>query len=116
MKSIGYLLCGIVMLCLLSAGCMTTGIGDITYEESAFLIRINGAAMDEILVQILIYEVSGLHQEEEHLIIKTIELIPGDNVIKISAPLPDGNYKAHITLFSDGKRVAGRILDFHINE
>lgn len=116
MKLMAPLLIGIWLFCFLSAGCLANaGIGEITYENSAFHIPIEVNDRENILVQVLLYDVSGLHQEEVSLIIEEIPLIPGQTTMIMPAPLPEGNYKAHITLFHEGKRLAGRILDFHVD-
>lgn len=92
----------------------TGGIGEISYENSGFHIPIDLDGKEELLVQILLYDVRGLHQEEVALIIEKIPITDGQAAIIIPAPLPEGNYKAHITLFYEGQRLAGRILDFNV--
>jgi hypothetical protein len=91
------------------------GVGDISYENSGFQIPIDVREGADVLVQVMIYDVSGLHQEEMQLILERVSLSYGHTAIFIPAPLPEGSYKAHIALFQDGKRLAGRILDFRIN-
>jgi len=90
-------------------------IGAISYEDSGFVIPIDLTQGEEILVQIMLYDVSGLHQKEEQLILKRFSLRSDQYELFIPAPLPVGNYKAHITLFHDEQRLAGRILDFHVS-
>ncbi|GAA5262494.1 hypothetical protein KTGMC3_P1210 [Methanocalculus sp. MC3] len=90
------------------------GIGAISYEDSGFVIPIDLNEGADILVQIMIYDVGGLHQEEEQLILESVSISPDQFALFIPAPLPEGSYKAHITLFQNEKRLAGRILDFHV--
>ncbi len=91
------------------------GIGAISYDDSGFVIPIDLKEREDILVQIMIYDVSGLHQKEDKLILERVSIRSDQSALFIPAPLPEGSYKAHITLFHDEKRLAGRILDFHID-
>jgi len=91
------------------------GIGAISYEDSGFVIPIDLNEGEDVLVQIMIYDVSGLHQEEEQLILESFSIRYDQSTLFIPAPLPEGSYKAHITLFHDEKRLAGRILDFRVD-
>lgn len=90
------------------------GIGAIYYEESGFVIPIDLNEGEDILVQIMIYDVSGLHQEDEQLILESFSIRSDQSALFIPVSLTEGSYKAHITLFQNEKRLAGRILDFHV--
>ena len=91
------------------------GIGTISYADSGFVIPIDLKEGEDILVQIMIYDVGGLHQEEEQLILERVSIRADQSALFIPALLPEGSYKAHITLFHDEKRLAGRILDFRVH-
>ncbi|MDO8841695.1 hypothetical protein, partial [Methanocalculus sp.] len=77
MRVIAPLLIGLFLLCTLSAGCMTTGVGDIVYQGSAFEIRIDEDILpEEVTVQIIIFRIEGLYQEEELLVIERKVIAP----------------------------------------
>ena len=109
------LLFGLFLLCIFSAGCLTTGIGDIVYNGSAFEVGIEEDSLpEEVIVQIIIFRLDGLNQKEESLIVERRTIAPGDRSLLVSAPHKEGVYKAHLILFSGDKRIVGRIIDYTV--
>lgn len=115
MRVIAPLLIGLFLFCILSTGCMTTGIGDIVYRGSAFEVRIEEDILpEEVTIQINIFRIEGLYQEKELLVIERKRITPGDDILLIAAPLSEGIYKAHMIIFYESTRIAGRIIDFTV--
>ncbi|WP_343089228.1 hypothetical protein [Methanocalculus natronophilus] len=111
MRSHCFLMIGVCIACLLSAGCMTTGIDEISYEEHAFHITIDESMLpEEVIVQIIIFSMQGFHQVEEDLIIQTMSIQPGTDTLTIPHTLEEGTYKFHLFVFTEEKRIAGRIF------
>lgn len=105
-----------IISAIIAAGCVTTGIEAVVYEDSAFVFQIRDKGIPEnLMVLIIINRIDGLHQEEEETIYRPLEYVPGQDRIIIDTPLPEGAYKAHLILFQDGKRLNGYIVNFKVD-
>lgn len=115
MRLLFLLFAGLCIFFTLTSGCVTTGVLDFAYEEPAFYISIDDQVLPpDPIVQIIIYSVDGFWLEEKALIINRMEIEPGTDVLVIDALLPKGSYKAHLIVFSEERRIAGRILNFRV--
>lgn len=101
---------------IITAGCVTTGIESVIYEDSAFVFQIRDTGIpDNLMVLIIINRIDGLYQEKEETIYTPLDYIPGEDTISIDTPLPEGSYKAHLILFQDEKRLNGYIINFKVD-
>ncbi|RQD79785.1 MAG: hypothetical protein D5R96_09460 [Methanocalculus sp. MSAO_Arc2] len=115
MRLLFLLLAGLCILFTLTTGCVTTGVVDFVYEEPAFIITIDDQVLpEEFIVQISVNSIDGFRLEERVLIIKRMEIEPGTDTLVLDAHLPEGAYKAHLIVFSEERRIAGRILNFRV--
>ena len=100
---------------IITAGCITTGVETVRYEDSAFVFQIGDEGIpDNLMVLIIINRIDGLHQEKEETIYTPLKHTSGEDTVTIDTPLPDGSYKAHLILFQDGKRLNGYIVNFRV--
>ncbi|MDD1696045.1 MAG: TIGR02186 family protein [Methanoregula sp.] len=104
-----YTLC--VLLVFLS-GCISAEIGDARYENNGILVSLNSSSpMPDAFMQVTIYEVKGLQQQESLVVSSPVNLIPGENTVFFPARLEPGTYKLRIYLIHNGERKTAVIRD-----
>ena len=62
-------------------------------------------------VQVTVYQVTGLSQQKQSLVMHPVKLQTGDNDVFIPLPLQPGTYKLNIYLIQDGERKTAVIRD-----
>jgi hypothetical protein len=107
------LLCSIVLfLVLISAGCMTVGVGDVIYTGSELLVSItNTGDPSEAHIQVTVYEVKDLRQHEIAVLSSPAMLGNGPNTIAVPGQIEPGQYKLYIYVIQNGSRKTAVIRD-----
>lgn len=102
----------ILVLFLFFCGCVSSSIGDMTYTNGALATTINNPGHpSDAFVQVTVYEVNGLTQQEYTVLMEGIKLKTGDNTVKIPVTLRPGTYKLNIYLIQEGERKTAVIRD-----
>jgi hypothetical protein len=105
---------GLALLVLFSVGCgcISSSIGDVTYTSGGLVATINNPGQPaNAFVQVTIYQVTGLSQQEQSFVMYSVKLNNGDNKVHIPLMLKPGNYKLNIYLIQDGERKTAVIRD-----
>jgi hypothetical protein len=104
-----YVIC---VLLVLSSGCVSTEVGDAKYQNNGILVNVNSpSAMPDTFIQVTIYEVKGLQQQESLYVTSAVNLTKGENTVFFPAPLQPGTYKLRIYLIQNGERKTAVIRD-----
>jgi hypothetical protein len=104
-----YVFC--VLLVLLS-GCISTEVGDARYQNNGIVVNLNSSsAMQDAFMQVTIYEVKGLQQQESLVVNTPVNLVPGENTVFFPVWLEPGSYKLRIYLIHNGERKTAVIRD-----
>jgi hypothetical protein len=103
---------GFCVLFVLLSGCVSTEVGDARYQNNGILVSVNSSsAMPDAFMQVTIYEVKGLQQQESLFVTSPVNLTPGENKVFFPAPLQPGTYKLRIYLIHNGERKTAVIRD-----
>lgn len=105
---------GLVLLILFSflCGCVSSSVGTISYTNSGLQTTIENAGQPaDAFVQVTIYKVNGLSQEEYTVLMTGVKLKSGNNTVIIPVTLDPGTYKLKIYLIQDGERKTAVIRD-----
>jgi hypothetical protein len=103
-----------VILVLFSGvcGCVSSSIGDVSYTNGGLAATIsNPGQPTTAFVQVTIYQVTGLMQQEQSFLMHPVKLNTGNNNVFIPLPLKPGTYKLNIYLIQDGERKTAVIRD-----
>jgi len=101
----------LVLFCVV-CGCVSSSIGDISYKNGGLAAIINNPGQPtNAFVQVTIYQVTGLSQQEQSVVMTSVKLKSGDNNVFIPVVLKPGNYKLNIYLIQDGERKTAVIRD-----
>jgi hypothetical protein len=97
---------------LLICGCVSSNVGDISYTGSGLSATINNPGQPaDGFIQVTIYKVNGLVQQEYTVVMKGMKLESGQNTVIIPVTLESGSYKLNIYLFEKGERKSAVIRD-----
>jgi hypothetical protein len=100
-----------VLLVLLS-GCISAGIGDARYNNDGISVSLNSSGtIPDAFMQVTIYQVKDLQQQEYLVVTSPVNLKPGENTVFFPARLEPGTYKLRIYLIYDGERKTAVIRD-----
>jgi hypothetical protein len=105
---------GLALLVLFSVvcGCVSSCIGIVTYTNGGLAATINNPGEPtNAFVQVTIYQVTVLSQQEQSVVMSSVNLKSGDNNVFIPVKLKPGNYKLNIYLIQDGERKTAVIRD-----
>jgi len=97
-----------VSVLLSSAGCLGTGIGDISYANRSILVGLDqpGGPAD-VYVQATIYRITGYEQQEYAVAGVPARLGAGASSIAVPVDLVPGRYKVFVYVLGNGNRSAG---------
>jgi hypothetical protein len=103
----------LVILCfLLTVGCVTVAIIDVGYTENQISVRIeNPFPSSEATLQVTIYQIKDLHQQEIVTLWNTSTLMQGSTTIILPQHLDSGTYKIYVYLLQNGQRKTAVIHD-----
>ena len=108
------LACEIAFLALLIflCGCISSSIGEVGYANDGITASINNPnAPSDAFVQVTIYRVAGLSQQEYSVVMTSAKLNTGSNTVLIPVILTPGNYKLKMYLIQNGERKTAVIRD-----
>jgi hypothetical protein len=108
---------GLTLLVLFSfvCGCVSSSIGDVSYTNDGLAATIsNPGQPTNAFVQVTIYQVAGLSQQEQSFVMHPVKLNSGDNTVFIPLVLKPGKYKLNIYLIQDGERKTAVIRDIAV--
>jgi len=108
---------GIIVLltAVFCAGCMSTSVVDVGYSGQSIVLDIThaGEPMDAY-VQVTVYRLANLTQEQQVILGSPVSLLPGKNSLTIPARLDPGSYKLFVYIFRDGDRKTAVIRDITV--
>lgn len=105
-------LLAVVLLIILSSGCTSSEIGDVSYHDGGLSVRVtNTGDPFEGGIQVTIYEVKNLNQQELTVTGIPVSVRQGDNRFTIPVPLRPGTYKCYVYLTEHGVRKTAGIRD-----
>jgi len=107
---------GMVFCALLSAACVSTSIGEVTYSGGgvSFSVSQDGGP-SEGYVQVTVYKIQDNQQKETGVFYAPLALQRGENSAFIPVTLEPGHYKLYIYLIQNGERKAATIRDIVVN-
>jgi len=104
----------IALLVLLSSlsGCISMGIGEVSYTNDGILAKIsNPGQPSDAFVQVTVYQVNGMTQQEQTVIMTPVKLNTGNNTVLIPGTLKPGTYKLYLYLIHNNERKTAVIRD-----
>jgi hypothetical protein len=108
---------GLAILVLFSVvcGCVSSSIGTVSYTDKGIATTItNPGQPTNAFVQVTVFQVTGLSQQEQSYVMHPVRLENGDNNVFIPLMLKPGNYKLNIYLIQDGERKTAVIRDIAV--
>jgi hypothetical protein len=104
----------LLVLCMgvFLAGCTAVSIGESRYTGSGIEVHItNQGEPAETYLQVTVYEIRDLRQQEAATLNTTVRLGKGENVALVPGTLPPGSYKLYIYLIQNYDRKSAAIRD-----
>jgi len=102
----------LLVLFLFLCGCISSSIGEVGYSGDNITAGIsNPNEPSDAFVQVTIYRVTGLSQQEHSVVMTGVKLETGDNTVRIPVALAPGNYKLKMYLIQNGERKTAVIRD-----
>lgn len=93
-------------------GCVSMSVGEVSYSGEGLSVRIyNPGEPADVFVQVTIYQVKGLLQQEENVTMTPVKLESGNNTILIPGTFKPGAYKLYMYVFRNGDRETAVIRD-----
>ncbi len=112
MSSCRFLLCMLCIILVLSAGCTSLAIGDVTPTEQGIKVHVTNS--DNPLqagIQVRVFEIHDLGQQELTNTGVTVTLNQGENVVTVPVRLEPGTYKLYVYVTKNGERKTASIKD-----
>ncbi|MCK9592202.1 MAG: hypothetical protein M0Q91_09375 [Methanoregula sp.] len=101
-----------LVLFLFMCGCVSSSVGDIIYTNGSLAATINNPGQPvDAFVQVTVYQVDGLSQQEYTVVMAGVKLASGENSVRIPVTLRPGTYKLNIYLIQEGERKTAVIRD-----
>jgi hypothetical protein len=102
----------LLVLFLVLCGCISSSIGEVGYSGDNITAGIsNPNEPSDAFVQVTIYQVTGLSQQEHSVVMTGVKLETGDNTVQIPVALSPGTYKLKMYLIQNGERKTAVIRD-----
>jgi hypothetical protein len=97
---------------MILCGCVSTSIGDVSYTDGGISANIsNPEGPSDAFIQVTIYQITGLTQQEYSTVMAPAKLVTGDNTVLIPVSLGSGTYKLKMYLIQNGERKTAVIRD-----
>jgi hypothetical protein len=111
------LICSLILFAgLLFTGCITLSIGNAGYAGENITVMItNAGAPAAAHIQVTVYEIRYLLQQEYAVLGTDVMLGPGENIVSVPGHLGPGQYKLYIYLSQNGERQTAVIRDIVVN-
>ena len=99
-----------------TSGCLSTTIGEISYERGSLQLHVENAAepVEDAVLQVTIMEVDMLEQREVYSEARYIDLDAGENTYTLHVDLQPGSYKLFLTIFVGDERRTSVIRDLEV--
>jgi len=105
----------VLLACCVLPGCLSFGIADVRYDGSALSFHAsNSGEPKEAAIQVTVFRMKDLAQEEVTTEFHTIRLASGEHEYTVPLSLPPGSYKLYIYLIVDNDRKASVIRDITV--
>jgi hypothetical protein len=105
----------LLVIALLGAGCTSATVGDVKYRNGTILVPVtNTGEPGEAYVQLTVYGVRDLRQQELTWFQEPVVLRRGGNTVVVRGDLPPGSYKLYIYVVKDGERKTAVIRDIEV--
>ena len=102
----------LLVLFVFAGACISVGIGEVSYKNGGLVAVIkNTGEPADAYIQITVYQINDLHQEEFVVVSSPVRLNSGENFVSVPAQLGPGNYKLYVYLIQDGERKTAVIRD-----
>jgi hypothetical protein len=100
--------CTVIILILLGAGCTTTSIGDVAYNNNTLVVSVdNTGELTDAFVQVTVYRIKDFSQQKQTVIEVPVTFHRGQNRILIPESLLPGSYKLYVYILKpDGRQTA----------
>ena len=104
--------CTLLVLLLLGAGCTSPAIGEVSYTNGTLLVPVTSSRESvDAFVQVTVYEIADLRQQEMTFRQVPVTLRQGENKISVPLPLPPGTYKLYVYILTPDDRQTATIRD-----
>ncbi|MGD1004126.1 MAG: hypothetical protein ABR887_01745 [Methanoregulaceae archaeon] len=106
----------ICVLLVLSCGCISLAIGDVSYRNDRLSVHVtnDGDTLENAGIQVRIFEIKDLNQHELTNIVIPVSVVKGENDFTVPVNLQPGAYKLYVYLSVNGDRRAASIKDLVI--
>jgi hypothetical protein len=102
----------LLVLFVFAGACISVGIGEVSYKDGDLVAVIkNSGEPADAYIQITVYRIQDLHQQEFMVVSSPVRLNNGENAVSIPAQLGPGNYKLYVYCIQDGERKTAVIRD-----
>jgi hypothetical protein len=103
---------GVCVLLVVLSGCTSPAVGDARYHNEGISVSLNSSStMPDAFMQVTIYQVKDLQQQEFLVVTSPVNLKQGTNTVFFPARLEPGTYKLRIYLIHEGERKTAVIRD-----
>lgn len=99
---------------ILLAGCLSTSVGDVSYTNGMISISVMSPEEAEAYIQITVFRLTGLHQDEAAVFGTPVSLVKGENRITIPGQIDAGEYKLYVYVIQNGTRRTAVIRDIRV--
>lgn len=105
-------LCLLCIILVLSAGCMSLAIGDVTPTDGGVKVHVtNSGDPIQAGIQVRVFRINDLAQQELTNTGVTVTLNRGENDITVPVRLEPGSYKLYVYVTMNGERKTASIKD-----
>ena len=112
MSSCRFLVCMLCIILILSAGCTSLAIGDVTPTDQGMKVHVtNGGDPINAGIQVRIFRIHDLMQQELTNTGVTVALDHGENVVNVPVRVEPGTYKLYVYVTMNGERKTASIKD-----
>ena len=102
----------VLIVVLLVCGCISVSVGDVSYGNGTLAIRVmDNAGPFDGYIQVTVYRIQNLHQQEFAVIEGPVTLNEGENTLFFPAQIGPGQYKLYVYLIQNGERKTAVIRD-----
>jgi len=104
--------CTLLVLFLLVAGSSPPPLGEVSYANGTLLVPVTTSTESaEAFVQVTVYEIADLRQQEMTFRQVPVTLRQGENRISVPLGLPPGTYKLYVYVLTPDDRQTATIRD-----
>ena len=115
MAAYRFLCCVLCILLALCSGCTTLSVGNVSSSKDNLTIQVSNAGSSvDAGVQVRVYEIQGMLQEELIVTGVPATLKKGENTVSVPLHLDPGSYKLYIYVTINNERQTASIKDLVI--